>query len=128
MSTQIVCKLRSKRFREFPWRNKFPARFDDYQRLNSDANFENLAKSLVNMWLDCDQSGYPNKSVARISCELLIVRGDDDHLVSKETVVELARHVKNSRLLNIPFADHVAFDDQPDLFMLSFDEFFRTTA
>ena len=108
------------------WRKKFPASFDDYQRLNSDANFDRLARAIVDMWLDCDDSGYPNNRVASISCELLIVRGDDDHLLSRETILELAKRVKNSRVLNIPFAGHVAFDDQPDIFMLSFNRFFRT--
>ena len=58
-----------------------------------------------------------------ISCPLLIVRGDDDHLVSREAVVELSGLVKRSTLLNIPFAGHVAFEDQKEIFAIILNEF-----
>lgn len=105
------------------WRKKFPDTYDDYQKLNPEPNFDFLAQSLVNMWLDSNSSGYPNEAVKNISCPLLIVRGDDDHLVSRETVVELSRYVKNSRLLNIPFAGHTAFEEQKEIFMISLNKF-----
>jgi hypothetical protein len=54
---------------------------------------------------------------------LLIVRGDDDHLISRAAVVELSGLVENSRLLNIPFAGHVAFEDQRDIFMIALHQF-----
>ena len=105
------------------WRKKFPATYDAYQKLNSEPDFDSLAKASVKMWVDANLSGHPNEAVKNISCPLLIVRGDDDHLVSLETVVELARLVKNSRLLIIPFAGHVAFEDQKEIFMISLNEF-----
>ena len=107
------------------WRAKFPAMYDAYQKLNPQPNFDFLTESVVKMWLDGGPSGHPNETVKHISCDLLIVRGDDDHLVSRETVVELSRHIKNSRLLNIPFAGHAAFEDQTELFMLSLNEFLK---
>jgi pimeloyl-ACP methyl ester carboxylesterase len=107
------------------WRARFPATYDAYQKLNPEPDFDFLAQSLVNMWLDTDSSGYPNEAVKNISCPLLIVRGDDDHLISRETVFELSGLVKESRLLNIPFAGHAAFDDQKGIFMLSLNEFLK---
>jgi pimeloyl-ACP methyl ester carboxylesterase len=107
------------------WRKKFPDTYDAYQKLNPEADFNFLAQSLVNTWLDASSSGYPNEAVKNISCPLLIVRGDDDHLISRETVFELAGIVKNSRLLNIPFAGHAAFTDQNKIVMMSLNEFFR---
>ena len=109
------------------WRNKFPATYDAYQKLNPDLDFDFLAESLVKMWLDENTSGYPNEAVKNISCSTLIVRGDDDHLISKATVFELSEIVSGSRLLNIPFAGHAAFEDQKEIFMISLNEFFTGT-
>lgn len=105
------------------WKKKFPATYDAYQKLNPEPNFDLLAQSIVKMWLDPNSSGYPNEAVTNISCPLLIVRGDDDHLISRETVFELSGIVKNSRLLNIPFAGHAAFEDQKEIFMISLNKF-----
>lgn len=105
------------------WRKKFPSDFDAYQMLNPEPDFDSLAKAIVAMWMDSNPSGYPNEAVENISCPLLIVRGDDDHLVSREAVVELCEVVENSTLLNIPFAGHVAFEDQTEIFMTILNEF-----
>ncbi len=105
------------------WRKKFPQTYEDYKRLNPEPNFDVLAKSLVNMWLDQDLSGYINEKVKNISCPLLITRGDQDHLLSRKSVVELANLVERSNLLNIPFAGHVAFESQKEIFMKSVNEF-----
>jgi pimeloyl-ACP methyl ester carboxylesterase len=107
------------------WRAKFPDTYDAYQKLNPAPNFDLLARSLVKMWLDPTPSGYPDDAVSNISCPLLIVRGDDDHILSREAVCELAGLVKGSRLLNIPFAGHAAFAEQKEIFMISAREFFR---
>lgn len=105
------------------WRKKFPETYDAYQKLNPEPDFDSLAQAIVAMWLDSNPSGYPNEAVRNISCPLLIVRGDDDHLVSREAVVELCGVVENSTLLNIPFAGHVAFEDQNEVFMIILNEF-----
>jgi pimeloyl-ACP methyl ester carboxylesterase len=107
------------------WRKKFPATYEAYQKLNPEPDFDFLAQSLIKMWLDSSSSGYPNEQVKAISCPLLIVRGDDDHLLSREAVTELAGLVENSRLLNIPFAGHVAFAEQQEIFMISLNEFLK---
>lgn len=109
------------------WRKKFPDTYAAYQKLNPEPDFNFLADSIVKMWLDSNASGYPNEAVKNIFCPLLIVRGDDDHLISREAVVELSRLVKNSKLLNIPFAGHVAFEDQKEIFMISLNEFLMKT-
>jgi pimeloyl-ACP methyl ester carboxylesterase len=108
------------------WRNKFPNTFETYQKLNPEPDFDRLAQSLVSMGLDSGSSGYPSDAVKNISCPLLIVRGDDDHLISREIVFELAGIVKNSRLLNIPFAGHAAFEDQKEIFLLCLNEFLNS--
>ena len=105
------------------WRKKFPETYEAYQRLNPEPDFKRLTQSIVHMWLDNGESGYPNGSVKDISCPLLIVRGDDDHLVSARSLTELSELVEHSTLLNIPFAGHVVFNDQPEIFMMSLNKF-----
>ena len=107
------------------WRKKFPDTYDTYQRLNSTPDFDFFTQSLIKMWLDPNSSGYPNEAVKNIVSPLLIVRGDDDHLLSRDAVVELSGLIKNSRLLNIPFAGHVAFEDQKEIFRISLNEFLK---
>lgn len=107
------------------WRKRFPSTYDAYQNLNPEPDFDFLADSIIKMWLDSNASGYPNEAVKNIFCPLLIVRGDHDHLLSRESVVELSRIVKNSSLLNIPFAGHVAFEDQKEIFIISLKEFLK---
>lgn len=105
------------------WRAKFPASYDAYKRQNLQPDFDAFARASVKMWLDASPSGYPGEAVRRISCPLLIVRGDDDHLVSLEEVVDLRQTVEGAKLLNIPFAGHVAFEDQKDIFLMSLRQF-----
>ena len=107
------------------WKAKFPDTFEIYQRLNTEPDFDALANSLVKLWLDPNSSGYPNEAAKNISCPLLITRGDDDHLISKETVFELAESIETSHLLNIPFAGHDAFVGQKEIFMITLNEFLR---
>ena len=104
-------------------RIEFPHIYQSYQKLNPQPDFDALAESLVKMWLDPNASGHPNEAVKDISCPLLIVRGDEDHLLSREAVIELSRLVRGSMLLNIPFAGHMAFQDQKTIFAGILDEF-----
>ena len=105
------------------WRKKFPDTYDVYQKLNPNPNFDLLIVSIIKMWLDQNPSGYLNEAVKNIDSPLLIVRGEDDHLLSRDSVTELSHLVKESRLLNIPFAGHVAYEDQKEIFMLNLNAF-----
>jgi pimeloyl-ACP methyl ester carboxylesterase len=107
------------------WRKKFPGTYDTYQKLNPTPDFDFFTQSIIKMWLDSTSSGYPNEAVKNIFCPLLIVRGDDDHLLLRDAAVELSGLIKNSYLLNIPFAGHVAFEDQKEIFRISLNEFLK---
>ena len=107
------------------WRSKFPDTYNKYQKLNAEPNFNFLTSSIINMWLDPTDSGYLKDKINNITCPLLIVRGDNDHLVSKSSVVEFSELIKGSSLLNIPFAGHTAFQEQKEIFMLSFNQFMK---
>lgn len=105
------------------WREKFPSTYDSYQRLNPEPNFDAFARAAIAMWLDSSSSGYPNDSVERIACKVLIARGENDHLTPRDALDRLARRIPDARVLEIPDAGHVAFQDQPELFLRSLNEF-----
>jgi len=107
------------------WRKKFPATFESYRKLNPEPDFDALARALVGMWLDPNTSGYPGDAVKNIACPLLIARGDDDHLTSRQGAVELSNLVKGAHLANIAFAGHVVFEDQKQPFMAALNQFLR---
>lgn len=87
------------------WKQKFPETFTTYQKLNPEPNFNNLTVQLISMWLDPATTGQPNENIKKINVPLLIVRGDTDHLLSRKSAMEIAKQIKSSTLLNIPFAD-----------------------
>ena len=107
------------------WTKKFPETVALYQDLNPQPDFGGLIEAIVPMWLDDSGSGYPGESVKRIRCPLLAVRGDEDHLVSRASVVELVEQVQGAKLLNIPFAGHEAHKDQAEAVMASVNRFLR---
>ncbi len=109
------------------WKNKFPSTFKSYQQQNPEPDFDFLAQSLVRQWLDTENSGYPNEAIKNISCPLLIIRGDEDHLVSREAVFEAASWVKGSKLLNIPYAGHVVHEEQKEICTIIINEFLNET-
>lgn len=94
------------------WREKFPETYDSYQKLNPEPDFDKLVPAIVKMWLDNSTTGYPGDTMKNIACPLLIIRGDEDHLVSLKSLVELRGLLDNSSFLNIPSASHEAFSEQ----------------
>ena len=108
-------------------KEEFPHFYHTYQHLNPTPDFNLFTQSLVEMWLDPGDSGHPNESVTHITCPLLIVRGDNDVFISLKDVTELSELVKTSTVLNIPFAGHKAFEDQPEIFLKATDQFLEQT-
>jgi len=106
------------------WKEKFPDSYNSYQKLKPDTGFVTLTNALKEMWLDSGLSGgYPDELINQITCQTLIVRGDNDHLFSRKSAAELADNIKNATFLNVPFAAHEAFKDQPEIFMKILNQF-----
>jgi valacyclovir hydrolase len=105
------------------WREKFPESYQRYQSLNPQPEFDRLTAAVVELWLDTSASGYPGALIEQVKAELLVVRGDDDHLFTREHALGVLRRVPSSKLFNIPFAGHSAFEDRPELFMPGLQRF-----
>ncbi|MBD2811827.1 alpha/beta hydrolase [Xenorhabdus sp. Vera] len=105
------------------WRAMLPDSYNSYHRLNPQADFNKLIDSIVSMWTDTKESGYPNQTIRKIVGELLVVRGDNDRLVSRIHAAELADQVPHSCLLNIPFTEHSPHEEKPELLVPFLKEF-----
>jgi pimeloyl-ACP methyl ester carboxylesterase len=107
------------------WKEKFLDTFASYQDLNPEPRFDDFVAASKGMWLD--DSGYPAEAIQQITCPTLIVRGDDDPLFSLAEAVEIRTLIKNSKLLNVPFAGHVAFAEHAEVCAKVIDRFLETT-
>lgn len=108
------------------WRKKFPDTYERYQALNPEPDFDRFAAKLLRGWLDDSDEGYPGATVNNIACDVLVVRGDDDHLVSRATTFDLVEQLKSAKLLNIPYAGHEVTEDQPEALMAIVNRFLES--
>lgn len=106
------------------WCEMFPESVAYYEKINPQPDFDGLVKEVVSsLWLDTQETGYPQESVRDIKSPLLIARGDEDHLLSLEEAVQLRKRVEGASFLNIPFAGHAAHEDSTDIFVEAVRQF-----
>jgi pimeloyl-ACP methyl ester carboxylesterase len=109
------------------WKNEFPETYETYMRLNPEPDFDKANKAILGLWQDESDINYPNEKVKEINCPVLLVRGDQDQLFSRKSIVQLADLVKNSHLLNIPNAGHAAHEDQKEIFLIALKQFLESS-
>ena len=97
------------------WKEMFPDAVESYNQSNPQPDFDLLVNKVKNVWLDTTSTGYPNNAVGRIKCPTLIMRGDDDFLFSLGEAVALVEDIENSKFMNIPFAEHEAHKEYPEV-------------
>ncbi|WP_186775156.1 alpha/beta fold hydrolase [Allorhodopirellula solitaria] len=95
------------------WREKFPASYETYRRLNPEPDFDRLVKCAVKMWLDSTATGFPDKIENLPGADVLVIRGDRDHLFSRQAAVDLVNRIDHCSFANIPLAGHEAHKEQP---------------
>lgn len=100
------------------WREKFPDMVKDYEALSQDKDFDKLLPQVMQMWMDTGPDGYPDETCKGIRCPLLVVRGDDDHLVSRASINDLLEMVPKAKYLSLPFAGHEVHKDQTAALMI----------
>jgi pimeloyl-ACP methyl ester carboxylesterase len=110
------------------WNQKFPGTQPLYQRLNRQPDFAAFVAASKKLWLDESPAGYPGGAVKGIRCPTLLVRGDADHLFSLAEAAELRTLIRDSQLLHLPNAGHVAFDDSREMCLLGVRQFLGAPA
>ncbi|MBK0004796.1 alpha/beta fold hydrolase [Erwinia sp. S38] len=105
------------------WYEKFPLEVERYLAVNPEPDFDRLMATVRQLWLDESEAGYPGESVRDIRASLMVVRGDEDQLVSRANVVELADRVTGATFLNLPFTDHSVQESQPQWLLPVLDAF-----
>jgi len=101
----------------------FPENVERYQKINPESNYGKFVQLVVEMWLDKARTGHPDESLKDISAETLLIRGDKDFLVSLESLVELRDKINNSAFLNVPFAEHEVYEEQPQVIEIMLKQF-----
>lgn len=105
------------------WRGMFSEQVQNYETENPAPDFARLFDATKAMWLGNDDEAYPGTSVRSITSPLLVVRGDEDFLVSRRQAFELVEQVEGARLLNLPFASHTVLEDSPEDVLPAFKSF-----
>ncbi len=106
------------------WKEMFPASYDTYQRLNPKPDYDTFSKSVVAMWTDLSADGHPEDKIQEIAVDMLVIRGDNDFLTNLESMSRLKALNGKANFLNIPFSEHVAFDESPEIVLRAMGKFF----
>lgn len=95
------------------WREMYGAQIARYENENPTPDFVRLFDATRAMWLGNGPDDYPGEVVSKITSPLLVVRGDNDIIVSRAHAFETAERVSGARLLNLPFASHAVLEESP---------------
>ncbi len=120
---EMICGMTGQR-----WKDMFPASYEAYMRLNPKPDYDKFAASVIGMWTDLSTDGHPDERMREIDAEMLIIRGDNDFLTNLASFARLKGLVPKVHLLNIPFAEHAAFDESPDIVLHALMQFMGVDA
>lgn len=105
------------------WKGMFPASYDTYMRLNPKPDFDTFSRSVVAMWTDLSADGHPEESMRDIAADMLVIRGDNDFLTNLESMARLKSMTEKMNFLNVPLAEHVVFDESPEIVLRAMGKF-----
>lgn len=80
------------------------------------------------LWLMTASSRSPDLAgrLGEFDLPVLVVTGDDDHIVPTANSIRLAGEIPNATLVVIPAAGHVPHEEQPAAFLQAVDEFMKS--
>ena len=99
------------------WGSMFPESVEYYAKINPQPDFDRLVKNVVRLWTDLSADGYPGEGVCQIQAPVLLIRGDEDQLLSLSETSALYKRLSHVHLLNIPFAGHEVHKDAAEMLM-----------
>ncbi len=107
------------------WRSRFPEQVRQYHAESPAPDFPRLFETVISMWLSSGEDAYPGSTIRAITSPLLVIRGDEDAVVSRDQAVGLAEQVEGARLLNLPYADHFLLEEIPEEILPALTRFMR---
>ncbi|CCN72693.1 alpha/beta fold hydrolase [Vibrio nigripulchritudo] len=105
------------------WREKFPKDVSRYEEINPQPDFSALIDRVKAVWLDRSETGYPANQMTSITCPVLIIRGDNDFLFSREEATYLVDLLPDSAFMNVPFSEHATHQEHPEMIGLALNQF-----
>lgn len=105
------------------WAEMSPESVRRYEAVSPAPDLPTLIRAVIAAWTDETASGYPRADVARIEAPCLLVRGDQDPLLSLRELTELQEQLLHASVFNVPFAGHEVHRDAPHLFLAVLRDF-----
>lgn len=106
------------------WEHEFRKDVECYNKINKTPNLEKLISAIKAMWLDRGVDSYPDDTIKNITCDSLVIHGDDDFLVSRKQITQLTDMLEKSHFANIPFSNHSVHEEKPELVASLIQEFY----
>ncbi|THT98494.1 alpha/beta fold hydrolase [Lampropedia puyangensis] len=106
------------------WEQLFPHALSSYEQENPQPDFDALLGAVKALWLDRTADGYPSEAVRGIQAPLLLIRGDNDPLLSLAEVSALQDALPHAHLWNQAFSGHAVHDDAAEAFLKMVVDFF----
>ncbi|EIN3722037.1 alpha/beta fold hydrolase [Serratia marcescens] len=107
------------------WEHEFKKDVEYYNEINREPNLGKIISAIKTMWLDRSADSYPNEAIKNVTCDSLVIHGDDDFLVSRKQITQLADILKKSHFSNIPFSNHSVHEEKPDVVASLIKEFYE---
>lgn len=106
------------------WKQMFPEKYEQYQFLNPEPDYDRLTSIYTKMCLDLSEKGHPNEAIANIKCPILAIRGELDPVVTDRDLKELAEILQQMKVYTLSGAGHSAHIERPQIFLEHVNKFF----
>lgn len=106
-------------------KEKYHSNYAVYKQHNPEPDVNKLGKELVRLWLDESNSGYPNEAIRNIISPTLLLKGENDPIISNKDLTEASELIKKSKIITIPNANHVVFKDQKEQYLATVKQFLK---
>ncbi|PKF79884.1 oxidoreductase [Vibrio sp. vnigr-6D03] len=109
------------------WREQFPKDVARYEEINPSPDFGALIEKVKAVWLDKTPTGYPSESIQRIGCPSLVIRGNNDFLLSANEALLAVNQLPDAEFMNVPFSAHATHQEFPEMVGFALNRFLSFT-
>jgi len=91
------------------WVKDYPSDYKFYHKFNPVPNIQQIFLQLIQLGDD-----FPNEAVKNVQAPLLAIRGEQDSVLSAQSIRVLSQLVKDVKVINLASVGHEILLDQPD--------------